>query len=712
MAAELADVDRSGATSSPTSRTSCARRSARCRRCSRTSPTASSRPTRGRCGSALAQTERLGRLVAQLLDLSRLERGALPLEPVAFAVRPLLEQAPRVRARRHAARAAEGLRPARRPARAGDPERVHQVVANLLDNAVRHSPADGRVWLSAHATDGGRRSRSPTRGPGSRRARPSASSSASTAPTPPRARDGGSGLGLAIARWIVDAHGGAIRAEGARAARLPHGRGAAAVSARGRPLASRALAARRGDGCGAGAARARGRWPRWRSSARRRASGSRVAGAGRAALVAAADGRARPLALGCWRGAVPARALPAVRAADWVVALSPARRARLPRGRRARGRPGARSGGARRAAAPPGSARPGGRARAAGAARRGARAGSRRRARARCSPRLLLAVFVPLFAAADAAFAELVDRRCRADLALDPPVGARRRRAARARARRRAVRGAARPAAAADAGPRGAGSAASSGCSRSARSSPCSRLRRAAVSRRSSAATTTCSHRRAHLRRVRPAGLRQLIAVAALTLAVIAARAAGRGVEGARDERLLRGLLAALCVLSPRRARLRAPSGSGSTRTPSGSRGCASLADAHILWLGARASPRCSSRRAPGAAAGCRGRRRGLSARRARVRAVEPRRPDRRAQRRPLRARALDGATSRPQRGRRAAPLAAARRRAPCALERIRSTLASRGRPGAAPTSAARGPAARSRARRWRQPRREHRHAD
>jgi len=37
--------------------------------------------------TALAQTERLGRLVEQLLDLSRLESGKLPLEPVAFGVR-------------------------------------------------------------------------------------------------------------------------------------------------------------------------------------------------------------------------------------------------------------------------------------------------------------------------------------------------------------------------------------------------------------------------------------------------------------------------------------------------------------------------------------------------------------------------------------------------------------------------------------------------
>ncbi len=105
---------------------------------------------------ALAQTERLGRLVAQLLDLSRMESGAQPLAPVPFAVRPLLE-----RALQECALGDHGtvrLRVSVQPgdlAAHGDPERVHQVVANLLDNAVRHSPDDGRVWLSAHATDGG-----------------------------------------------------------------------------------------------------------------------------------------------------------------------------------------------------------------------------------------------------------------------------------------------------------------------------------------------------------------------------------------------------------------------------------------------------------------------------------------------------------------------------------------------------------------------------
>jgi signal transduction histidine kinase len=165
--------------------------------------------------TALAQTERLGRLVTQLLDLSKLESGGLELEPVSFGMRALLEQA---------ARECElGDRPVRLKVcvepgdlhTTGDPERLHQVVANLLDNAVRHSPPEGRVWLSAHAATAGRTTIVVAdEGPGippeeaervfERFHRTDAARAT---------RDGGTGLGLAIARWIVDAHGGAIRAE-------------------------------------------------------------------------------------------------------------------------------------------------------------------------------------------------------------------------------------------------------------------------------------------------------------------------------------------------------------------------------------------------------------------------------------------------------------------------------------------------------------------
>ena len=165
--------------------------------------------------TALAQTERLGRLVAQLLDLSRLESGTLPVQHVAFDTRALLEQAAR--------ECALGDRPVRLKVRVepgdlqatGDPERLHQVVANLLDNAVRHSPPEGRVWLTAHAATPGRTTIVVAdEGPGippdeaervfERFHRTDAARAT---------RDGGTGLGLAIARWIVDAHGGEIRAE-------------------------------------------------------------------------------------------------------------------------------------------------------------------------------------------------------------------------------------------------------------------------------------------------------------------------------------------------------------------------------------------------------------------------------------------------------------------------------------------------------------------
>jgi signal transduction histidine kinase len=171
--------------------------------------------------TALAQTERLGRLVTQLLDLSKLESGGLELKPVTFGMRELLEQAAR--------ECVLGDRPVRLKVcvepgdlrTTGDPERLHQVVANLLDNAVRHSPPEGRVWLSAHAATSGRTTIMVSdEGPGippeeaervfERFHRVDAARAT---------RDGGTGLGLAIARWIVDAHGGAIRAE----AREPRG---------------------------------------------------------------------------------------------------------------------------------------------------------------------------------------------------------------------------------------------------------------------------------------------------------------------------------------------------------------------------------------------------------------------------------------------------------------------------------------------------------
>ncbi len=166
--------------------------------------------------AALAQTERLGRLVTYLLDLSRLEAGDVPLDVEQLHLADFLQEAADEAALVGAVRRVRfevSVTPPDLTVPA-DPERLHQVVANLLHNAVRHSPMDDVVQLVARPAGRSVRIDVVDHGPGIAAAdrahvferfvrgnTPAATGQVST---------GGTGLGLAIVRWAVELHGGRI----------------------------------------------------------------------------------------------------------------------------------------------------------------------------------------------------------------------------------------------------------------------------------------------------------------------------------------------------------------------------------------------------------------------------------------------------------------------------------------------------------------------
>ncbi|MGH2829303.1 MAG: sensor histidine kinase [Actinomycetota bacterium] len=164
----------------------------------------------------LRQSERLSLLVEQVLDLSRLESGTMPLQPEPVALRPLADQ---VIAEVSMARRDHGVRIDNQidepsPAARADRQRVHQVLYNVLDNAVRLTPAGGRVAVAARSDDGTVRVDVDDTGPGIAPERLGLVFERFYRADSSRSRsDGGAGLGLAIARSIVEAHNGTIWAE-------------------------------------------------------------------------------------------------------------------------------------------------------------------------------------------------------------------------------------------------------------------------------------------------------------------------------------------------------------------------------------------------------------------------------------------------------------------------------------------------------------------
>ena len=158
-------------------------------------------------------TERLVRLINDLLDIEKLESGRLSLRMEPLSLRQVLEQA----VAQNAAYAREfgvSIEARLPPADAwvrGDPDRLAQVLANLLSNAVKHSPTGGVVELRAQRAGGMLEIGVRDHGAGiPEDFRSRVFERFSQADGSDVRRRGGTGLGLAITRSLVEQHGGTI----------------------------------------------------------------------------------------------------------------------------------------------------------------------------------------------------------------------------------------------------------------------------------------------------------------------------------------------------------------------------------------------------------------------------------------------------------------------------------------------------------------------
>jgi two-component system, sensor histidine kinase and response regulator len=157
--------------------------------------------------------QRLNRMINDMLDLDRIEAGRLTLRMESVDVNTVLQEAvERARASSEHHTISVDLDPAG-PAAHCDADRVAQIIANLLTNAVKYSPDGGEILVSSRAREGfveiGIRDHGVGIAPEfakrlfSRYERYEKTSGKII----------GTGLGLAIARQIVEMHGGRIWVE-------------------------------------------------------------------------------------------------------------------------------------------------------------------------------------------------------------------------------------------------------------------------------------------------------------------------------------------------------------------------------------------------------------------------------------------------------------------------------------------------------------------
>ncbi len=167
-------------------------------------------------GLVLDETQKLGRLVDDLRLLTLAEAGQLPLDLQVLEVRQLLTDVRDVFASQadeaEIALGVEVTEPV--PSVLADPQRLGQVLGNLVANALRHTPGGGSVTLGAAGEPGGEAVRLWVSDTGQGIAAEDVPRIFDRFWRGDRSRShesgAGSGLGLAIAKSLVEAHGGRV----------------------------------------------------------------------------------------------------------------------------------------------------------------------------------------------------------------------------------------------------------------------------------------------------------------------------------------------------------------------------------------------------------------------------------------------------------------------------------------------------------------------
>ncbi len=162
------------------------------------------------------ESDRLGELIDNLLDMSQTEAGALRIDREAVQLRNLVREAQERVSRRSDSHWFVVDLPAQLPRVWADPRRVRQVLNNLLENAIKYSPNGGQITVTCEVEGDFVLVSVADQGQGIPQEyfnrvfdRFFQVDSASTR------KSGGIGLGLAIAKGIVEAHGGRIWVESA-----------------------------------------------------------------------------------------------------------------------------------------------------------------------------------------------------------------------------------------------------------------------------------------------------------------------------------------------------------------------------------------------------------------------------------------------------------------------------------------------------------------